>query len=120
MCRVEVAEKQLRDDLLSMLVAGHETTGSALTWTLHLLAANPAALAKVGGADRVSEGQQGPPPQGTARDAFCAARLGGSSVRRVCEEMTVDSTIAVRARRHTCSSNSESANFSSSRPSRSL
>lgn len=45
-CRVEVAEKQLRDDLLSMLVAGHETTGSALTWTLHLLAANPATLAK--------------------------------------------------------------------------
>lgn len=29
---------QLRDDLLSMLVAGHETTGSALTWTLYLLA----------------------------------------------------------------------------------
>ncbi len=46
--RVEVAEKQLRDDLLSMLVAGHETTGSALTWTLHLLAANPATLAKAG------------------------------------------------------------------------
>ncbi len=46
-CREEVAEKQLRDDLLSMLVAGHETTGSALTWTLHLLASNPATLAKV-------------------------------------------------------------------------
>lgn len=45
--RVEVSEKQLRDDLLSMLVAGHETTGSALTWTLHLLAANPETLAKV-------------------------------------------------------------------------
>lgn len=28
---------QLRDDLLSMLVAGHETTGSVLTWTLYLL-----------------------------------------------------------------------------------
>lgn len=44
--REEVSEKQLRDDLLSMLVAGHETTGSALTWTLHLLASNPDTLQK--------------------------------------------------------------------------
>lgn len=36
---------QLRDDLLSMLVAGHETTGSVLTWTVHLLMRNPAAMA---------------------------------------------------------------------------
>ena len=38
---------QLRDDLLSMLVAGHETTGSALTWTMYLLAQNPDKMAKV-------------------------------------------------------------------------
>ena len=41
-----MSEKQLRDDLLSMLVAGHETTGSALTWTLHLLASNPDTFQK--------------------------------------------------------------------------
>lgn len=44
--REEVSEKQLRDDLLSMLVAGHETTGSALTWTLFLLAENPDKMRK--------------------------------------------------------------------------
>lgn len=33
----QVTSVQLRDDLLSMLVAGHETTGSVLTWTLYLL-----------------------------------------------------------------------------------
>ncbi len=46
--REEVSAQQLRDDLLSMLVAGHETTGSVLTWTLFLLEANPTAMAKVG------------------------------------------------------------------------
>ena len=33
----QVSSVQLRDDLLSMLVAGHETTGSVLTWTVYLL-----------------------------------------------------------------------------------
>ena len=45
--RQEVSAQQLRDDLLSMLVAGHETTGSVLTWTLHLLATHPEQMAKV-------------------------------------------------------------------------
>ena len=44
--REEIDSMQLRDDLLSMLVAGHETTGSALTWTLYLLAKNPDKMAK--------------------------------------------------------------------------
>ena len=42
--RDECSSTQLRDDLLSMLVAGHETTGSVLTWTLHLLMQSPDAM----------------------------------------------------------------------------
>ncbi|WOL10144.1 carotene epsilon-monooxygenase, chloroplastic isoform X2 [Canna indica] len=44
--REEVSSVQLRDDLLSMLVAGHETTGSVLTWTIYLLSKDPSSLKK--------------------------------------------------------------------------
>ncbi|XP_038982736.1 carotene epsilon-monooxygenase, chloroplastic isoform X2 [Phoenix dactylifera] len=44
--REEVGSVQLRDDLLSMLVAGHETTGSVLTWTLYLLSKDSSTLIK--------------------------------------------------------------------------
>lgn len=44
--RDEVSSTQLRDDLLSMLVAGHETTASVLTWTIYLLLENPKCLDK--------------------------------------------------------------------------
>merc|ERR1712157_95142 len=44
--RDEVSSMQLRDDLLSMLVAGHETTASVLTWTIYLLLQNPECMKK--------------------------------------------------------------------------
>jgi cytochrome P450 len=34
----EATDKQLRDDLMTMLVAGHETTASVLTWATYCLA----------------------------------------------------------------------------------
>ena len=33
----EVSSKQLRDDLMTMLIAGHETSAAVLTWTTYLL-----------------------------------------------------------------------------------
>ncbi|XP_010241652.1 PREDICTED: carotene epsilon-monooxygenase, chloroplastic isoform X2 [Nelumbo nucifera] len=58
--REEVSSQQLRDDLLSMLVAGHETTGSVLTWTLYLLSKDKSSLTKA--QDEVDKVLQGRPP----------------------------------------------------------
>ncbi len=37
----DVTSKQLRDDLMTLLIAGHETTAAVLTWTTFLLATHP-------------------------------------------------------------------------------
>jgi cytochrome P450 len=36
-----MSEAQLRDEVMTVFLAGHETTASALTWTFHLLGRNP-------------------------------------------------------------------------------
>jgi cytochrome P450 len=40
-------DRELRDQLLTLLLAGHETTATALAWTFDLLLANPATLARL-------------------------------------------------------------------------
>lgn len=42
-----MTDKQIRDETLTLFIAGHETTATALTWAWHLLAANPDAEAKM-------------------------------------------------------------------------
>ncbi|TXG57740.1 hypothetical protein EZV62_015569 [Acer yangbiense] len=37
---------QLRDDLMTMLIAGHETTAAVLTWAVFFLAQNPSKIRK--------------------------------------------------------------------------
>ena len=43
----DLEQKQLRDDLMTMLIAGHETTAAVLTWTIYLLATHPEVQDKV-------------------------------------------------------------------------
>ncbi|KAM7532134.1 hypothetical protein LguiB_035544 [Lonicera macranthoides] len=43
----DVSSKQLRDDLMTMLIAGHETTAAVLTWTFYLLTKEPSVMAKL-------------------------------------------------------------------------
>lgn len=39
--------RALRDEIVTFVMAGHETTAKALTWSLHLLAQNPSVEARV-------------------------------------------------------------------------
>jgi cytochrome P450 len=40
---LQLSDRQLRDEMITLLIAGHETVASALTWTWHLLAVTPDA-----------------------------------------------------------------------------
>ncbi|HET9658100.1 MAG TPA: cytochrome P450 [Kineosporiaceae bacterium] len=42
-----VSETDLRDELVTLVIAGHETVAACLTWTLHLLAGHPQVQAAV-------------------------------------------------------------------------
>jgi len=42
-----MSDKQLRDEAMTLIFAGHETTAHALTWTWYLLAKNPNKVAKM-------------------------------------------------------------------------
>jgi cytochrome P450 len=41
-----LSDQELRDQLVTLLLAGHETTASALAWALHELGRDPATLAR--------------------------------------------------------------------------
>lgn len=42
-----MSDKQVRDEAMTLFIAGHETTANALTWTWYLLAQHPAVEAKL-------------------------------------------------------------------------
>jgi cytochrome P450 len=42
-----MTDQELRDELMTLLVAGHETTATAVAWTFDLLLHNPGALARL-------------------------------------------------------------------------
>jgi len=42
-----MTDRQLRDETITLLIAGHETAGNALSWTWYLLSQNPEVEAKL-------------------------------------------------------------------------
>ena len=98
-----ISDKQLRDEVLTLLLAGHETTALALSWAWHLLSRNPEAEAKlleelqevledraptVEDLPRLSYAEMVikesmrlyPPAWGVSREAIAACEIGGYRV----------------------------------------
>ena len=44
---LQISSKQLRDDLMTMLIAGHETTAAVLTWTMYCLSKHPEYIQRI-------------------------------------------------------------------------
>jgi cytochrome P450 len=42
-----MTDRELRDEVMTLFLAGHETTASALTWTFYLISENPEAEARL-------------------------------------------------------------------------
>ena len=55
-----MTDEQLRDEAMTIFLAGHETTANALTWTWYLLSLNPDAEARLHA--EIDEVLQGRPP----------------------------------------------------------
>lgn len=56
----QMSDKQLRDELATLILAGHETTSNTLSWTWMLLAQHPAVQTKL--LDEINTVLEGRPP----------------------------------------------------------
>ena len=55
-----MSDKELIDEVMTLIVAGHETTAAALTWTWYLISAHPETAAELEAeADRTADGVLG-------------------------------------------------------------
>ncbi|MGK2868225.1 MAG: cytochrome P450 [Mycobacterium sp.] len=72
----DMTDEQLRDQLMTLLVAGHDTTATSLSWALERLTRHPAVLARAVRAARDGESgkgerSDGESSQGEYLDAVC-------------------------------------------------
>ena len=69
-----MSDEQIRDEALTLFLAGHETTANALTWTWYLLSQNPDAEGKLHEEIDSILGRTGGSPSGTYRVASDMAK----------------------------------------------
>src|SRR5262249_16480827 len=62
-----MSDAQLRDEVMTLFLAGHETTAIALSWTCYLLAQNPAVEEKLVAEWREVLSDREPPPDDLPR-----------------------------------------------------
>ena len=75
-----MTDHELRDELVTLLVAGHETTATGLAWAFELLLRNPRVLERLRA--ELADGRRRLPRRGRQGDAAPAARRPGRRPRR--------------------------------------
>ncbi|MFC5134278.1 MULTISPECIES: cytochrome P450 [Haloferacaceae] len=78
--RGEQTDENLRDELVTMLLAGHDTTALALTYTFYLLSKHPAARERVE-REAAAATADGPPDAADAREMTYTGRVLSESMR---------------------------------------
>jgi cytochrome P450 len=73
-----MTDKQLRDELVTLLLAGHETTANALSWTWYLLSQHPAVEAKLHAELDAVLGDRAPTPADAPRLVYTRMVLAES------------------------------------------
>jgi cytochrome P450 len=92
-------ERQVRDEIVTMFLAGHETAASSLTWALYLVAAHPEVGRRLAAALDAGEGgalvdqvmKEGlrlyPPAYRISRTAMKTCEIGGHEIKAGTEVM---------------------------------
>jgi len=78
--RGEQTDENLRDELVTMLLAGHDTTALTLTYTFYLLSNHPEARERVA-AEAAAATADGPPSAADVRDMSYTDRVLNESMR---------------------------------------
>ena len=95
--RGTMTDRQLRDELMTLFLAGHETTASALAWTCYLLAQHPEVEARLQA--ELQDGSRRPLADGRRR---AAAALHGARDHRIDAALTRRSTRSAGGRNARC------------------
>ncbi len=82
-------DQELRDQLMTLLLAGHETTATALAWTFDLLLRHPAALGRL--RDSLAAGEEDY-LRATISEALRLRPVIPLAGRRLSKELVVDGT----------------------------
>ena len=82
-----MSDKELRDELMTLLTAGHETTATSLAWALEALARHPAALTRL--REEVLEGDGDAYLDAVVKETLRLRPVVGLVLRRLMEPMEI-------------------------------
>ncbi len=71
----EMAEGQLRDEIVTIMATGHDSVSEAMTWTLYLLGKHPAVYRRVAEEVRSLPGNESPDPDLVAKLTYTKMTL---------------------------------------------